>query len=481
MKHYNAEEKNKIVELILNKEKTVKELASESEDSPSVGTIARWKKEYLSQGPYVDDNNNDAIPSWSGYSYQGKVAILCVLEKINELNNLSELDGWAIQLEKVQDFIFFKDKEIVSLWQVKAMLSSVRYQSYVNAMDKLLEDKRRTGFLDAKCYLVAAVDITNWNDENNAYKDNIHLYMRDERAVTIKEVSNEIKKEIGDLINQIGITVDEEAAYLNLCYLIDKKVSEFHQAGKKDNYLISFTEIIKQIEETEAFEKRISELRIKESIYQNICEKIQGGISSYCEDCEKRENGSCDPGYCAINRNNELVGGVDVQNYMKSIRPEIEKDIDYTINHPEDYSDTICYSIRTAPAIAMQQENDIISVTCYNGKINVIPTMLDLSRGTERRLSKTLEAVEKNEWLKSNIGRKILVGNTQNVIFGTELTKFTNIRLNDLLKGEEVDNTKNIGVKYFTERIDEKASTVHNSIIVIDREQLINYFGEDDE
>ena len=107
--------------------------------------------------------------------------------------------------------------------------------------------------------------------------------------------------------------------------------------------------------------------------------------------------------------------------------------------------------------------------------------MLDLSRGTERRLSKTLEAVEKNEWLKSNIGRKILVGNTQNVIFGTELTKFTNIRLNDLLKGEEIDNTKNIGVKYFTESIDEKASAIHNSIIVIDREQLINYFGEDDE
>ena len=251
MKHYNAEEKNKIVELILNKEKTAKEIVSESKDSPSVGTIARWKKEYLSQGPYVDNNNNDAIPSWSGYSYQGKVAILCVLEKINELNNLSELDGWAIQLEKVQDFIFFKDKEIVSLWQVKAMLSSVRYQSYVNAMDKLLEDRKRTGFLDAECYLVSAVDIANWNDEDNAYNKDIHLYMRDERTVTIKEVSNEIKKEIGDLVNQIGITVDEEAAYLNLCYLIDKKVSEFHQAGKKDNYLISFTEIIKQIEETD--------------------------------------------------------------------------------------------------------------------------------------------------------------------------------------------------------------------------------------
>ena len=361
------------------------------------------------------------------------------------------------------------------------MLSSVRYQSYVNAMDKLLEDKKRTGFLDAECCLVAAVDIVNWKDKDNAYKDAIHLYMRDKRAVTIKGVSTEIKNELELLINKIGVTVEKEAAYLQLCNLIDKKVSEFHQAGKKDNYLISFTEIIKQIVETETFEKRISELRIKEMIYQNICEKIQEGISSYCKDCDKRENGSCDSEYCAINRNSELVGSIDVQNYMKSIRPEIEKDIDYTINHPEDYSDTICYSLRTAPAIAMQQENDIISVSCYNGKINVIPTMLDLSRGTERRLSETLEAVEKNEWLKSNIGRKILVGNTQNVIFGTELTKFTNIRLCDLLKGEKIDNTKNIGVKYFTESISKKASTVYNSIIVLDREQLINYFGEDDE
>ena len=481
MKHYSAEEKNRIVELILKKMKTAKEIASEGEESPSVGTIGRWKKEYLSQGPYVDDNNNDAIPSWSGYSYQGKVAILCVLEKINELNDLSELAGWAMQLEKVQDFFFLNNKEIVSLWQVKAMLSSVRYQSYINAMDKLVEDKNRTGFWAAECYLVAAVDIVNWNDDDNTYKDDIQLYIRKNRAVALKDVSDEIKEELKVLINKIGITVDEEAAYLQLCYLIDEKVSKFHQAGKKDNYLIGFTEIVERIKETENFENRISELKIKEMIYQNIYEKIQEGISSYCEDCIKQDDGSCDLEYCAINRNNELLGGVDVENYMKSIRPEIEKDIDYTISHPEDYSDTICYSISTAPAVAMQRENDIISVSCYNGELNVIPTMLDLSRGTERRLSKTLEAVEKNEWLKSKIGRKILAGNTKNKIFGTELTKFTSIRLNDLLKGEKVDNTKNIGVKYFTESIDEKASTIHNSIVVIDREQLINYFGEDDE
>lgn len=305
--------------------------------------------------------------------------------------------------------------------------------------------------------------------------------MRDKRAVSIKSVSNEIKNELELLINKMGITVDKEAAYLQLCNLIDRRVSKFHQEGKKNNYLIGFTEIINQIKKTETFEKRISELRIKEMIYQNICEKIHEGISSYCEDCDKRENGICDSEDCAINRNNELVCGIDVQNYMKSIRPEIEKDIDYTINHPHDYSDTICDSIRTAPAVAMQRENDIISVSCYNGEINVIPTMLDLSHGKERRLSKILEAVEKNEWLKSNIGRKILVGDTQNVIFGTELTKFTNIRLNDLLKGEKIDNTKNIGIKYFTEGIGKKASTIHNSIIVIDREQLIDYFGEDDE
>ena len=70
MKHYNAEEKNKIVELILNKEKTAKEIVSESKDSPSVGTIARWKKEYLSQGLHGADTVIKG--KWQFYVYWKK-------------------------------------------------------------------------------------------------------------------------------------------------------------------------------------------------------------------------------------------------------------------------------------------------------------------------------------------------------------------------------------------------------------------------
>ena len=85
MKRYRAEEKNKIVEMILNKVKTVKEIANENKDSPSESTIREWIRTYKSKGKFVDDNKNDAIPSWSGYSYQGRMAILCVIEKLNSL------------------------------------------------------------------------------------------------------------------------------------------------------------------------------------------------------------------------------------------------------------------------------------------------------------------------------------------------------------------------------------------------------------
>ncbi len=482
MRNYSAEEKNGIVQSILNKVKKVKEIAEESVDSPSERTIRRWKKEYLSHGPFVDDNNNDAIPSWSGYSYQGKVAILCAVEKINNLFGHG-VDEWKIQLEKLQDFVLIRGTEIDSLWQVKAKLSTVKYQSYITAMEKLLEDRKTSGFLNAECKLVTAVDIDNWEDKGNKYKGYIELYKHKNEIVPVKTVSCMIMEELQILINVQGITVDKESAYLYLCSLLDDKIADFHKAGKKDKYLIEFKEIIQRIKDTSLFEDRISRLRIKELIYQNISEKIVDGSKLYCEECPKTEDGTCDIKYCSINRYNELFGETDIENYMKSIRPEIEKDLDYTISHPGDYTDTIYYSINTAPAAALVKENNIISVSCYEGKLHAIPTMLDLSRGSGGRLSQILESVGKNEWLRSNIGERILLGNTQNEIFGTKLTKFTNIQLKDLLGNEGITNKRNIGIKYCVESTEgsKKTTKIPSNITIVDRKQVIDYFGEEDE
>lgn len=51
---------------------------------------------------------NDAIPSWSGFNYQGKVAILCALQQINQNANIED---YSIEHEKREDFTVLKVKK----------------------------------------------------------------------------------------------------------------------------------------------------------------------------------------------------------------------------------------------------------------------------------------------------------------------------------------------------------------------------------
>lgn len=49
---------------------------------------------------------HDAIPTWSGFIYQGRIAVYLAIKKIIELrdgNKISEIDKYAIEMEKCED------------------------------------------------------------------------------------------------------------------------------------------------------------------------------------------------------------------------------------------------------------------------------------------------------------------------------------------------------------------------------------------
>ncbi len=483
MKKYSAQEKNKVVEMILSKQKTVKEMAEATKDAPAESTIRKWVKEYKSRGMFVDGNNNDAIASWSGYSYQGKISILCTIEILNRIYDTPGWEKWKLQLEKLQDFVLINDMIIESMWQVKARLSSKRFQDYEDAMKKLLEDRKNVGVLSADCYLVTAKEVENWTDKENKYQKDVFLYKYQGRSVTITAVSEAIQEQIEILLEKIGMTADKESVYLQLCNLIDDKVAEFHKAGKTSKYTITFSDIVQRVRDTEKFEERVSVLRQRENIYKNLCEKIIQGSQNYCNDiCEGKKKGTCKENDCAVKRNKELVDGVNIGYYMRSIRPELHEDLDLIFSNPDEYADTICYSMHTAPADALELENDMIVVNCYEGKMHAIPTMLDLSEKIEKRRSRKLESIEKNEWLKQNIGKKVLIGETQKNVYGTKLSKFTDIRLEDLLQNLTVTNKRDDDIDAcLRDAFDlERATEINNSVIILDREWIIEYFGDDD-
>lgn len=62
---------------------------------------------------------HSAIPSWSGFQYQGKVALNVVLDYILKIEP-SEHENYRLELEWYEDFSIIKNDEYVSIHQVKS-------------------------------------------------------------------------------------------------------------------------------------------------------------------------------------------------------------------------------------------------------------------------------------------------------------------------------------------------------------------------
>lgn len=62
------------------------------------------------------ENGWDASASWNGYMYQGKVALLLALKKINEVDNI---DDYWLESEGIEDFSIGKSDMYLTIHQVK--------------------------------------------------------------------------------------------------------------------------------------------------------------------------------------------------------------------------------------------------------------------------------------------------------------------------------------------------------------------------
>ena len=63
-------------------------------------------------------NSHSAISSYSGFTYQGKVALLHCLKLISD--NGREIRNYQLQIDSLDDFAILNGSTVVSLHQVKA-------------------------------------------------------------------------------------------------------------------------------------------------------------------------------------------------------------------------------------------------------------------------------------------------------------------------------------------------------------------------
>lgn len=242
--------------------------------------------------------SNDAVPTWSGFNYQGKITLLCALFEINKLikckYELSLLENCYIEIEKNEDFVLFIRGQVKALFQVKAYLSKNKTSSFNDAMKKLIAHRSDLKNLVATCYLCAPLTISDWNNTGNTYKNQIELFFYDNKPVRVTQVAALIKMELRKSLQFMGLSILRvDDIYLGLCELLDRKVAEMHnQSAITRNYNFLFVEIADFI--YHANEHYIVEeaSREKENIYRHIIEGFKDIVQEYCDnECNDKQMG----------------------------------------------------------------------------------------------------------------------------------------------------------------------------------------------
>lgn len=159
--------------------------------------------------PLINPNDiHSAADTWSGFIYQGKVALYHVLTLILNEANVDELE---LQLDSLEDFAIIRNNGAnivpVSLHQVKAMKSHL-YSSYQEAFVKL--EKRK---LDFPCERDAFFHLAINNERSKAVIEAAHptliIYQYDgDPFCRIEDLQNKVDSKVLACLLKFGLVAE---------------------------------------------------------------------------------------------------------------------------------------------------------------------------------------------------------------------------------------------------------------------------------
>lgn len=167
-----------------------------------------------------------AATTWSGFVYQGKIALYHCLKLINQ----GTVD-FELQLDSSDDFAIYKNGTLISAHQVKANIGKYR-SGYAAALEKssTIEFDRTKGI---SRYFHVSVQLDDTDDHTGTNKELVQFYVYGKNKYCgLGEIEGLTK----DLIRQIcvsrSITHSEDLLNYNYCLLSEKissKAVEIHR------------------------------------------------------------------------------------------------------------------------------------------------------------------------------------------------------------------------------------------------------------
>ena len=251
----------------------------------------------------IDPNDiHSAADTWSGFIYQGKVALYHVLKLINEKDSV---DGLHLQLDSLEDFAIIRyensQPKPITLHQVKAVKSHY-YSKYKEAFEKL--EKRRDDFpCDEEAYFHLATnnqkskaDIEALHPKLKVYEYDGNPYCKIEDLQTL--INENIKLCLAKFNKEEFVTNDNYI--INLCAELDdiitSQILAIHACNNSRNglsisegayyFTIPFNNFIEKIQADQndlLFDKPFYNKRVRidlNNYYQEFCILFEEDIST---------------------------------------------------------------------------------------------------------------------------------------------------------------------------------------------------------
>ena len=216
---------------------------------------------------------HSAISTWSGFVYQGKVALYHCLKLISAGDS-----GFELQLDSTDDFAIYKDDKLISAHQVKAKIGDYR-SNYKDALEKsaAIELDRIAGI---KRYFHISQPINDHSDYIDANRERVEFYELDR----IEDLTKDFIKEI---YFRQAIFFDDSLIDANYCLLSDKISSHalaIHKKIQNDGdaqrkaayeYRISAESILADITDSSPYERKdYYAIELKARLYTHLEERL---------------------------------------------------------------------------------------------------------------------------------------------------------------------------------------------------------------
>ncbi|WP_214833888.1 ABC-three component system protein [Exiguobacterium sp. E4787] len=135
----------------------------------------------------VDSADIDrAIPTWSGFDYQGQVSIYYALMKLNRID-INSVDEYELQIESLEDFSINKNGFPISIHQVKAYMHDSSFSKYKRPIFDLLGKVAKYPTINS-CYLHTLIPINLPGDSE--LKDQLQKIVPNKKKDQFQEFSN---------------------------------------------------------------------------------------------------------------------------------------------------------------------------------------------------------------------------------------------------------------------------------------------------